>query len=58
MLQLLGKSWMIIVSVFPDGIQVCDMSNGIHRWFTFVLNLFKVITRLMELSWADIGDRW
>lgn len=50
MLQLLGKSWMIIVSVFPDGIQVCDMSNGIHRWFTFVLNLFKVITRLMELS--------
>lgn len=32
---------MIVISDFPDGIEVCDMSNGISGWFTFVLNLFS-----------------
>jgi len=41
---------MIAVSDFPDGIKVHDMSNGIPGWFTFVLNLFKVVPRLTELS--------
>lgn len=34
------------------------MSNGIHWWFPSVLNLFKVVPQLTELSQADIGDRW
>lgn len=34
------------------------MSNDIHWWFPSVLNLFKVVPQLTELSQADIGDRW